>query len=116
MSSPRVSWNLRIPLIGVTGSITGTDLTKPAFPAVVSIGGVNAMVEYVGSAPDAVTGLLQVNALVPLNAPTGPPRAGAGLRRPLYPPRRDWQNAPLGLVYPECRARGAGLFRPTVKV
>jgi len=72
VSSPRVSWNLRIPLIGVTGSITGTDLTKPAFPAVVSIGGVNAMVEYVGSAPDAVTGLLQVNALVPLNAPTGP--------------------------------------------
>jgi uncharacterized protein (TIGR03437 family) len=30
------------------------------------------MVEYVGSAPDAVTGLLQVNVLVPLNAPAGP--------------------------------------------
>jgi uncharacterized protein (TIGR03437 family) len=38
----------------------------------VSIGGVDATVEYAGSAPDAVTGLLQVNALVPLNAPAGP--------------------------------------------
>jgi uncharacterized protein (TIGR03437 family) len=38
----------------------------------VSIGGIDAPVEYAGAAPGEVAGLLQVNASIPLNAPTGP--------------------------------------------
>ncbi|MGA3042459.1 MAG: IPT/TIG domain-containing protein [Bryobacteraceae bacterium] len=55
----------------VTGAITGTETNMPILPVSVSIGGIQAAIEYDGSAPDAVAGLFQVNALVPLDAPTG---------------------------------------------
>ena len=34
--------------------------------------GIQAPVDYAGAAPDEVAGLLQVNALIPFNAPVGP--------------------------------------------
>ena len=50
---------------GVTGSVTGSDTKAPILRVTVEIGGVAAMVQYSGSAPFEVAGLLQVNALVP---------------------------------------------------
>jgi hypothetical protein len=51
--------------IGVTASVTGTDLKTPVLQVKVSIGGQDAVVQYAGSAGGAVAGLLQVNAVVP---------------------------------------------------
>ena len=48
-----------------TGSITGTDLKTPILAVKVSIGGQDAVVQFAGSAGNAVAGLLQVNAVVP---------------------------------------------------
>jgi uncharacterized protein (TIGR03437 family) len=56
---------------GVTGSIIGNDLKRPILPVTVSIGGQNAVVQYAGSPGDAVAGLLQVNAAVPLDVTPG---------------------------------------------
>lgn len=56
---------------GVTGSITGAEVQKSNLPVTVSIGGMDAPVQYAGSAPDAVSGLLQVNALVPAGVAPG---------------------------------------------
>jgi uncharacterized protein (TIGR03437 family) len=55
----------------VTGSITQSNLNKPVLPVSVTIGGVDAPLEYEGAAPDAVAGLLQVNAVVPLSVSPG---------------------------------------------
>lgn len=57
---------------GVTGSVTGSNLKKPLLPVKLTIGGFDAQVLYAGSAPDAVAGLLQVNAIVPLAVLSGP--------------------------------------------
>lgn len=57
---------------GVTGSIITSNTKQPVLPVTVSIGGQNAAVEYAGSAADAVSGLLQVNAVVPQGATPGP--------------------------------------------
>jgi len=57
---------------GVTGSVTQSNLNKPVLPVYVTIGGVNAPLAYAGSAPDAVAGLLQVNAVVPQTVSPGP--------------------------------------------
>jgi uncharacterized protein (TIGR03437 family) len=56
---------------GVTGSVTGTNLKKPVLPVTVTIGGQNAAVQYAGSAPDSIAGLLQVNAVVPQSVAPG---------------------------------------------
>jgi uncharacterized protein (TIGR03437 family) len=56
---------------GVTGEITGTATKKPALPVSVQIGALDAQVIYAGSAPEEISGLLQVNAAVPLNAAVG---------------------------------------------
>jgi uncharacterized protein (TIGR03437 family) len=54
-----------------TGSLAkGADMSL--LPVTVTIGGQNAVVTYQGSAPSEVSGLLQVNAVVPAGAPTGP--------------------------------------------
>jgi len=50
---------------GVTGSVTQSNTKTPLLPVTVSIGGVEAVVQYAGSAPDSVAGLFQVNAVVP---------------------------------------------------
>ena len=49
----------------VTGSVTGSTLKTPLQQVTVTIGGIGATVQYAGSAPDSVAGLLQVNAVVP---------------------------------------------------
>jgi uncharacterized protein (TIGR03437 family) len=56
---------------GVTGSVITTSLKRPILPVTVSIGGQNAVVQYAGSSGDAVAGLLQVNAVVPLDVTPG---------------------------------------------
>jgi uncharacterized protein (TIGR03437 family) len=43
----------------------------PVLAVQVTIGGVDATIQFQGSAPDAVSGLLQVNALVPENVAPG---------------------------------------------
>jgi uncharacterized protein (TIGR03437 family) len=48
-----------------TGTISGAGLTQTQLPVTISIGGIGATVIYAGSAPDEVSGLLQVNAVVP---------------------------------------------------
>jgi uncharacterized protein (TIGR03437 family) len=56
---------------GVTGSVTGDIPKAPVLPVSVTIGGVDAPVAFAGSAPHAVAGLFQVNAIVPDGAPIG---------------------------------------------
>jgi uncharacterized protein (TIGR03437 family) len=56
---------------GVTGSLTGSDTKAPILRVTVKIGGVDAMLQYEGSAPFAVAGLLQVNAVVPMEVKPG---------------------------------------------
>ena len=56
---------------GVTGSVTQTDVKFPVSPVQVTIGGMNASVLYAGSAPHAVAGLFQVNAVIPQGTAPG---------------------------------------------
>ena len=56
---------------GITGTITGTTLKFPLGTVTVTIGGVPATVAYAGSAPGLVSGVLQVNAVIPARAPSG---------------------------------------------
>jgi uncharacterized protein (TIGR03437 family) len=56
---------------GVTGGVTGSDLKNPVLQVSAKIGGQPADVQYAGSAPGLVTGVLQVNVKIPDNAPTG---------------------------------------------
>jgi trimeric autotransporter adhesin len=56
----------------ITGSVTQSTPYLPMIPIAVRIGGVAADVQFEGSAPDAVSGLLQVNVAIPQGAPTGP--------------------------------------------
>jgi uncharacterized protein (TIGR03437 family) len=57
---------------GVTGSVTQSNTKMPLLPVTVMIGGVEAAVQYAGSAPDEIAGLLQVNAVVPAGVAPGP--------------------------------------------
>ena len=60
---------------GSTGRITlpvASDLRRPLLPVSVRIGGRPAVVEYAGSAPGLVAGVIQINARIPSDAPTGP--------------------------------------------
>jgi uncharacterized protein (TIGR03437 family) len=57
---------------GVTGGVAGSDPKAPELPVTVTIGGVGATVQYAGSAPGEVEGLMQVNAVVPLGVGPGP--------------------------------------------
>jgi uncharacterized protein (TIGR03437 family) len=57
---------------GITGELTGLDLKKPLLPVKVTIGGIEATLNYFGSAPDAVAGLFQVNAMMPAGVTPGP--------------------------------------------
>ena len=57
--------------IGSDGFVTGTTLPKPMLPVSVTVGGVKAQVIYAGEAPTLVSGVLQVNAIVPPTLSTG---------------------------------------------
>lgn len=57
---------------GQDGQITGATLAKPLLPVSVQIGGVDATVLYAGAAPGLIAGALQVNAVIPAAAPSGP--------------------------------------------
>jgi uncharacterized protein (TIGR03437 family) len=56
---------------GVTGSLNGTDPKTPVGEVKVTIGGQDAVVRYAGSAPNSVSGLLQVNVVVPQTVTPG---------------------------------------------
>jgi uncharacterized protein (TIGR03437 family) len=56
---------------GVTGSVTQSATKMPMLPVTVTIGGVSAVMQYAGSAPESIAGLLQVNAVVPQGIATG---------------------------------------------
>jgi uncharacterized protein (TIGR03437 family) len=59
---------------GTDGTIIpsdGSGLKKPLLTVTATIGGVSANVLYAGSAPGIVSGVMQVNLLIPANAPTG---------------------------------------------
>jgi uncharacterized protein (TIGR03437 family) len=52
--------------------MTQMDLKTPLLPVKVTIGGIDAYVDYEGSAPEAVTGLFQVNVTIPPGVTPGP--------------------------------------------
>jgi uncharacterized protein (TIGR03437 family) len=56
---------------GVDGLVAGAVAPKPLFPVRVKIGGVDADVVYYGAAPGLVSGVLQVNAVVPPGTASG---------------------------------------------
>jgi len=59
---------------GIDGQIAnGPDYPKPAPPksVTVTIGGVSAEVLYAGAAPQLVAGVMQINARIPSNTPSG---------------------------------------------
>jgi uncharacterized protein (TIGR03437 family) len=57
---------------GIDGSIVSSpNLHHPLAPVAASIGGQNADVTYAGSAGDQVSGMFQVNVLVPSSIPSG---------------------------------------------
>ena len=55
---------------GVAG-FNGSPLAKPILPVTATVGGVPANVEYYGSAPSLIYGVMQVNIRIPANAPSG---------------------------------------------
>ena len=56
---------------GVDGQVTGTVLPTPLLPVSVQIGGFEANVLYAGAAPELISGVLQVNALIPSESASG---------------------------------------------
>jgi uncharacterized protein (TIGR03437 family) len=59
---------------GTDGAIIpsdGSGLKKPLSTVTATIGGVTADVQYAGSAPGIVSGVMQVNLLIPATAPVG---------------------------------------------
>ena len=56
---------------GVDGEVGVTVFPKPDAPVSVTIGGIDAHVDYAGAAPDEVAGVLQINVDVPLNVASG---------------------------------------------
>ncbi|HLK62479.1 MAG TPA: hypothetical protein VKU19_03510 [Bryobacteraceae bacterium] len=56
---------------GVDGRIANQVLPQPAAPVSVTIGGIPATIVYAGGAPQAVSGLLQLNVRVPAALPSG---------------------------------------------
>jgi uncharacterized protein (TIGR03437 family) len=57
---------------GIEGQAAGSILHSPLLPVSVRIGGMDAQVLYAGAAPGLISGVLQVNVLVPLGARSGP--------------------------------------------
>jgi uncharacterized protein (TIGR03437 family) len=61
---------------GVTGAIAPVNVPapwkQPRLMATATIGNLPALVQYYGSAPGLVSGVMQVNVQIPANAPSGP--------------------------------------------
>jgi uncharacterized protein (TIGR03437 family) len=61
---------------GVTGAIAPVNVPAPwkqtPLKATATVSGLPAVVEYYGSAPGLVSGVMQVNVRIPANAPSGP--------------------------------------------
>ncbi len=60
-----------IPADGAIAPSNGTGLYKPLLTVTATVGGVPATVQYAGSAPGIVYGVMQVNLVIPDNAPSG---------------------------------------------
>ncbi len=60
------------PATGSVTASTGTTFPAPVGNVVLTVGGQPAEVLYGGEAPGLVSGVLQVNAIVPANVPSGP--------------------------------------------
>ena len=56
---------------GADGKLTAVPYPAPVLPVTVKIGGLDAEVSYAGGAPGLVAGLIQINARVPAQAPSG---------------------------------------------
>ena len=56
---------------GQLAPANGTGLYKPVLPVTATIGGIPATVQYYGTAPGIVYGVMQVNIFIPANAPSG---------------------------------------------
>ena len=56
---------------GVDGRVATTVYPKPIMPVSVTIGGRAAQVQYAGTAPGDVAGVLQINAIIPTDCPLG---------------------------------------------
>jgi uncharacterized protein (TIGR03437 family) len=56
----------------IDGQVAGAFLPSPLLPVSVQIGGLGAQVLYAGAAPGLIAGVLQVNCLIPADAPSGP--------------------------------------------
>lgn len=57
---------------GTDGLPATTVFPKPVLPVIVTIGGVIAVADYTGAAPNFVAGAMQLNVRVPAGAPSGP--------------------------------------------
>lgn len=57
---------------GVDGQLNGSGPSHPLFRVSVQIGGIAARVLYAGAAPGLISGILQVNAEIPSDVPSGP--------------------------------------------
>ena len=66
---------------GGIAAFNGTPLAKPILPVTATVGGIPATVEYYGSAPSIIYGVMQVNVRIPANAPSGAERADRHQRR-----------------------------------
>ena len=56
---------------GAIAGVSGAPLAKPLVPVTATVGGVAATVEYYGSAPGILYGVMQVNVRIPADAPSG---------------------------------------------
>jgi uncharacterized protein (TIGR03437 family) len=60
---------------GVTGAIAPVNVPapwkQPLLRATATVGGLQALVQYYGSAPGLISGVMQVNVQIPANAPSG---------------------------------------------
>jgi uncharacterized protein (TIGR03437 family) len=56
---------------GIDGRVGAAPLARPVAPVFVRVGGKPAQVQYAGNAPGFVAGAMQVNALIPDDAPSG---------------------------------------------
>jgi uncharacterized protein (TIGR03437 family) len=56
---------------GQDGRITGSALSSPILPLKATVGGIPATIQYAGSAPEQVAGLMQVNVQIPSGVQPG---------------------------------------------